>query len=265
LPGTVKTRLDDVRLFHQSVVENRRSYLEMELDAAQERIARRGQDMESLDRRRAEVMAILQSSGALEQYTKLQAEVSRADAKVATLTEKFKIAQQLEGDKTELELARTRLLQRLRLDHREQAATVKKAVLAFNEVSQALYEEPGTLSIEATENGPKFEANIQAENSKGVGNMLIFCFDMMLMKLCVERSIGPGFLVHDSHLFDGVDNRQINQALKVGAKMSADLNFQYIVTMNSDVLPNDWTASEHILPVQLTDAKEDGGLFGIRF
>ena len=107
------------------------------------------------------------------------------------------------------------------------------------------------------------------EKSKGINSMQIFCFDMMLMKLCADRGIGPGFLVHDSHLFDGVDERQIGKALQVGAATAERLGFQYIVTLNSDDAPRDlpegFRLDEFILPVRLTDATEDGGLFGFRF
>jgi uncharacterized protein YydD (DUF2326 family) len=75
--------------------------------------------------------------------------------------------------------------------------------------------------------------------------------------------------VHDSHLFDGVDGRQLISALKVGAETAKALGFQYIVTMNEDdalkETINGFDVKEYILPVVLTDAKEDGGLFGIRF
>ena len=98
--------------------------------------------------------------------------------------------------------------------------------------------------------------------------MKIFCFDLMLMKLCAKRKMGPGFLVHDSHLFDGVDTRQIANALQVGAETAEEIGFQYIVTMNSDALPKEWPVgfeiSEYVLPVRLTDDTEDGGLFGVR-
>ena len=91
----------------------------------------------------------------------------------------------------------------------------------------------------------------------------------MLMRLCAKRGIGPGFLVHDSHLFDGVDGRQIASALKVGAETAEELGFQYIVTMNEDdafkeTMPG-FNVHDYTLPVVLTDAQDDGGLFGFRF
>ena len=76
-------------------------------------------------------------------------------------------------------------------------------------------------------------------------------------------------MVHDSHLFDGVDGQQIISGLKAAAELSAALPFQYIVTLNQDdafkeKLPN-FDLNQFVLPVRLSDAKEDGGLYGFRF
>ena len=99
--------------------------------------------------------------------------------------------------------------------------------------------------------------------------MQIFCFDMMLMKVLASRNTGPGFLIHDSHLFDGVDNRQIAHDLKVGAELADAHGFQYVVTLNSDTLPLDvlpgFDVKKHVLHTRLTDATDTGGLFGMRF
>ena len=136
-------------------------------------------------------------------------------------------------------------------------------------MSSSLYEEAGSLTIDASKNGPSFEVKIHGEKSKGISNMQLFCFDMMLMQLCSERGIGPDFLIHDSHLFDGVDERQVGKALQLGARKAEELGFQYIVTLNSDAFPKElplgFSLDEFISPVRLTDATEDGGLFGFRF
>jgi uncharacterized protein YydD (DUF2326 family) len=71
------------------------------------------------------------------------------------------------------------------------------------------------------------------------------------------------------HLFDGVDGRQVISALKLGAELAEQFGFQYIVTMNEDDAFKEtiqgFDLSKYVLPVVLTDAKDDGGLFGIRF
>jgi uncharacterized protein YydD (DUF2326 family) len=160
------------------------------------------------------------------------------------------------------------LLRRLRQDHNEQSDILRMAILAFEEISNALYEDAGSLVISESFNGPQFEVKIHGKRSSGVSNMQVFCFHMMLMRFCAERGIGPGFLFHDSHLFDGVDERQVAKALQLGAKMADSLGFQYIVTMNEDALPaelpKDFDLHQYIMPTRLMDATEDGGLFGIR-
>lgn len=269
LPDAVVRRFDEVRAFHDSVVQNRRDYLGGEVTAAQQRIAGRDQRKHQLDERRAEIMRLLQTHGALQHFSQLQSELNRREAEVEALRQRYSAAEQLEGSKTELEIERNQLLLRLRQDFREQKQLLDDAILAFEETSNRLYESAGSLRIVDTDNGPVFEFNIQGSRSKGIKNMQIFCFDMMLMRLCTKRKIGPSFLVHDSHLFDGVDGRQVAKALQVGASTAEELGFQYIVTMNSDDAFKETSANfdlnPYILPTRLTDATEDGGLFGIRF
>jgi uncharacterized protein YydD (DUF2326 family) len=269
LPEAVVHRFEDVRLFHESIIENRRSYLGNEVETAKRRIEAREEQMTSINDRLAKVMTILQSHGALDQFMKLQSELAKREAETESIRQQFAAAEQLEGLKSELEVERRQLELRLRQDYREQEGVLRHAILAFEDISGALYEKAGSLTIDASLNGPQFEVTIHGQKSKGISNMQIFCFDMMLMRLWAERGMGPGFLVHDSHIFDGVDERQVAKALQIGERTARDLNFQYIVTMNSDAVPHErpdnFDLSEYVSPVRLTDATEDGGLFGIRF
>ncbi len=269
LPGVAIQRYEDVRSFHESVIRNRRDYLAGELEAARQRVAVREKEKLRLDERRATVLGILRSHGALDQFSKLQGEVGRREAEVESLRQRFEAAEQLEGTKNELEIERNRLTLRLRRDFAEQKARLSEAILAFEETSRRLYESAGSMTVEETSNGPAFQFPMQGSRSKGIKNMQIFCFDMMLMRLCAKRGVGPGFLIHDSHLFDGVDGRQVVSALKVGAETAEELGFQYIVTMNEDDAFKEkiegFDLRKHVLPVVLTDARDDGGLFGFRF
>ncbi|MFK5924667.1 MAG: DUF2326 domain-containing protein [Verrucomicrobiota bacterium] len=269
LPELTIKRYDEVQSFHESVIHNRRQYLEEELITAKQRVQSRESQRTEFDKRRATIMETLNSHGALDQFAKLQAEAGRLKAEVESLRQRFEAAEQLEGTKNELEIERNRLTLRLRRDFSEQRGQLDEAILAFEKTSSQLYESAGSMTVEATSNGPDFQFPMQGSRSKGIKNMQIFCFDMMLMRLCAQRGIGPGFLIHDSHLFDGVDGRQIISALKVGAETAEELGFQYIVTMNEDDAYKEkidgFNLEDYVLPVVLTDAKEDGGLFGIRF
>ncbi len=57
---------------------------------------------------------------------------------------------------------------------------------------------------------------------------------VMLMRLCATRQMGSEFLIHDSHLFDGVDGRQVISALRLGFEVAQELGFPYIVTMSEE-------------------------------
>lgn len=269
LPGLVKRRYEDVKSFHESVVRNRKDYLSSELEAAKLRIELRDSKKAQLDQRRGEILGILKSHGALEQFLKLQGELGRLESEVESLRQRFEAAEQLEGTKNELEIERNRLTIRLRRDFSEQKDRLAEAIVAFEETSQRLYESAGSMTVDETSNGPIFKFPMQGERSKGIKNMQIFCFDMMLMRLCAKRQMGPGFLIHDSHLFDGVDGRQVISALRLGSEIAQELGFQYIVTMNEDDAFKEtidgFDLNNHVLPKHLTDATEDGGLFGIRF
>ena len=186
-----------------------------------------------------------------------------------SLRQRFEAAEQFEGTKNELKVEQNRLTLRLHQDFSEQRHCLDEAILAFEKTSQHLYESAGSMTIDVTEKGPKFEFPMQGSRSKGIKNMQIFCFDLMLMRLCATRNIGPNFLIHDSHLFDGVDGRQVISALKIGAETAEAVGFQYIVTMNEDYAFKEtidgFNLKDYVFPVVFTDATEDGGLFGVRF
>ncbi len=270
LPETVERRFEEVSEFHEAIIRNRQTHLSTEITAAKARIVEREARRAEFDRRRGQLMGILQSGGALEHYSRLQEEAGRAEAKVEALRQQLEIAERIESTNVQLDIERARLQQALQADLRERNDITNEAIVIFEELSRSLHEQAGHLTIAATQNGPKFEVAINAQRSKGINSMQIFCFDLMLAELTTKRGIGPGFLIHDSHLFDGVDERQVAKALQLGAKHAERAGFQYIVTMNSDALPEDvfqdgFDVRQNVNPTRLTDAEETGGLFGLRF
>ena len=270
LPDLSRRRVEEVERFHTAVIENRRSHLGSEIESAERRIVERGRRKDELDQRRGQLMGLLKSGGALEHYTALREELARITAEVETLGQRRSLVGRLDSTRTELDLERARLVQVLRDDIHEREQIVREVILTFEALSQSLYEQAGSLTISDTPNGPQFEVHIAAERSKGITNMQIFCFDLMLTEICTRHGRWPGFLIHDSHLFDGVDERQVAKALQLGAKRAASGGFQYIVTMNSDSVPNEgftdgFDLGDHVVEPRLTDATETGGLFGFRF
>ena len=63
--------------------------------------------------------------------------------------------------------------------------------------------------------------------------MVTFCFEFTVAVTAYRGGRGPDFLVHDSHLFDGVDARQIAEALRIAREVCTEGGLQYIISMNS--------------------------------
>ncbi|RWM06848.1 MAG: DUF2326 domain-containing protein [Mesorhizobium sp.] len=270
LSDMVRRRFNEVERFHRTIIENRRAHLNAEINSAEARMAERDQRTFERDRRRRQIMTVLRSGGALEHYTSLREEGGRAEAEVEGLRQRLETAERIESTKAELDIERANLTKALRDDIHERSDIIREAILAFEALSESLYEKAGSLTISETGSGPQFDVHIDGQRSKGITNMQIFCFDLMLTEISLRQGRGPGFLLHDSHLFDGVDERQVAKALQLGAERAEAAGFQYIVTMNSDALPKEgfqrgFNVQDHVMDPKLTDATDTGGLFGLRF
>ena len=271
LPGVARRRLEDVQTFYQSIVQNRSLHLRQEITALQVRTTDCEQRVAELDFERREIMQTLESRGALEDFVNLQRELAKLEAEAANLRERFKAAEILEGEKTQLDIDRSNYHRRLQQDFHERKERLDQAILLVADAISDLYEDrSGGFEISATDNGPEFKITIEGDRGGGIARVEIFCFDMALFQVVSAEGRGPGFLVHDSHLFDGVDERQISRALQLGKAATEGKGLQYIVTMNSDIfnrlpLSEDIGREDVVLPMRLSDDKDTGGLFGFRF
>lgn len=270
LGDLVLRRFEEVAQFHDSIVQNRARHLSEEVARAERRVNDREEEKQKLDTRRRELLRILRSGGALAELTGMQEELSREQARLEELRNNYRVADQLAVGKAGVKQARQTLLVELQEDQRERETQLSEIIRRFEEFSARLYDERvGSLEIGASENGPTFSIAIDAGKSKGINNMQVFCFDLLMSEISAKRGVGPGFLVHDSHLFDGVDERQIGRGLALAEEIATLNGFQYIITMNSDdmptTVPEGFSVDDYILNVRLTDAAEDGGLFGFRF
>jgi len=267
LPDIALRRYDEVQNFHQSIIKNRVNYLTSEMYSTQERLNHAESERYQLDARRSQILNILKAHGALDQFLMLQEEVSRLDLELTLLKEKLERILTIEKLIEDIPGQRQKLMDRMTNELSLNNEIIKEAYNIFRTISAELYGSPWSFKIESTPDGPEFVFKVQGARSGSIRNMVIFCFDIMLTSICASNNIGPGFLVHDSSIFN-VDGRQIISALKIGAEYADKYGFQYIVTMNDDDVFKEeidgFDISKFILPTNLTDA-HDGGLFGIQF
>lgn len=269
LPERIVRRFDEVQTFHEKISADRRTFLERERQRLTAVLLERETTIRTASEERASLMEILQTHGALEEYTKLQQQHLQRMAELEEVRTRLGNLQQFEREQSTLKIEAEQLLVEARSDHEERREIRERAISLFNANSEALYKSPGNLIINTDTTGFKFQVEIERSTSQGIEQMKVFCYDLTLAQLWAERKYGLGVLIHDSTIFDGVDERQVAQALELAARTSTSLGFQYICCLNSDQIPHgDFSPNfdlDSYKRLELTDATPTGGLFGIRF
>lgn len=272
LPDVALRRFDDVKAFQASVASNRRQYLQEQVTDLADRQRDLAKELESVAGERTTLLQTLDGKGAFEDLLRLREELGEQVSRVETLRSKLQHAALLENNRAEMKAEAADLELRLQKSFEEAEEAIKRATVLVDHAITALYDDrTGNLIIEASRSGPRFRIDIQGGGNKGgIDMMKLFCFDATMLQIASERfTPGPQVLIHDSHLFDGVDSRQVARALNYGRVVVGDVGAQYIVALNSDEFDQANSSSsldltQFLNPVRLAD-DEDGGLFGFRF
>lgn len=268
-PGTVRKRLEEVQAFHDKVIVNRRAFLETETSRLTRAIAQRTEEIRKRSDERANLLSVLNTHGALAEYSEMQRLQNEETAKLSAVNQKIANLKRIDEIKSETRIEREQLQILARSLYEERRADRERAISLFNGFSQALYNRPGELIVNVVEGGYRFNVEIERQDSQGVEQMKVFCYDLTLASLWASRRTAPGFLLHDSTIFADVDERQKAHALELAAKTAVEQGFQYICCLNSDGVPredfSEGFSLEPYVRIELTDEGEKGGLLGIRY
>ena len=269
MPDIVRHRLEEVQEFHRQIVANRRAYLQSEIQRIESGRSQRGLDLQAAIERRAQLLRVLQTHGALQEFTALNELHMDLVSRRNDVDNRISNLQRFEQGRSEVRVDRELLLQTARRDFEERREGRATAINLFNSNSQALYSAPGNLVVNIADTGFTFDVDILRSGSQGINSMKIFCYDLMLAQLWATKQPSPRLLMHDSTIFDGVDERQIAQSLELAHQEAENKGFQYVCALNSDTLPsNEFSHAfdlESFVRLRLTDESEDGGLLGIRY
>ena len=268
-PDAVKRSLDEARTFHNQIVFNRREFLEVEVKRLQQTINERDSKIKGLTERRAEVLQVLQTHGALQEMTQLQQRFVELQGSLERVQVRLKEMKNLKTTKRDVKTTKEELVRTAEQDHEERRDVWSTAVRLFNEYSHVLYESPGKLVIDVGDTGYKYQVDIERSGSEGIEKMKIFCFDLAVLRLQMQARKGIDFLVHDTLMYDSVDARQRALAFEHVHNVTAALGGQYICTINSDMVPREdfsegFDFNRHVR-LTLSDARPSESLLGMRF
>ncbi len=267
---TLIRSLKNVESFHETIVVNRKEYLQNEIKRLEKEIENDRKAVEDLSEQRSATMQMLQSHGALEEYDSLQNKKATIKEKLERVKSAIKNLSSFEEGKSALKIEHEELTQKARMDMIERSESSEKAISLFNKNSNYLYSKPGRLTIDIQKSGYKFNVEIERSGSQGVDYMKVFCYDLTLSQLW-SGIVKNHLLIHDSTIFDGVDERQVAKSLELAAAESERLGFQYICTINSDDVPSrEFSVAfaekfKDAVRITLTDKDESQSLLGFRF
>jgi uncharacterized protein YydD (DUF2326 family) len=269
LPGVSLEKYGKVEEFHRAILKNRHLHLQAELDDARSRAAQRREVISVAQRRRNGLLSTINSGGALAHYRQMDAQLIQLRAEQQALSAQLELHSKIDLLRSDLKVKRAEAERQITHDLAERSSAVDHAITVFDEISSDLYTQPASLEVKATSDGLGVSIHKPDIASDGVGKMQIFTFDLMLATICSERRSWPGFLIHDSHIFDGVDGRQVATALQTAHRRLSAVNGQYIITINSDDLEKaerEGAVSfrNFVVHPELDDT-ETGGLFGFKF
>ena len=270
LGDQVRARFDQVEEFHRAVVRNRRRYLDEEAADLREKLASSEREREALGERQAALLRTLNEGGALDTLTVMQGALAKEEAQREYLQSRLNAARTLEQSRRQLDQEKAALEDEVQSDIEAREEQEQQASLLFNRFAEYLYGDARApfLTFQARRSHLEIELKLEADDSTGISNMKMFCFDLTWAVIAHRAGRGPDFLVHDSKIYDGVDERQVARALELAATVTREEGMQYIVTMNSDDLAKaermGFDATPYVIAPRLDDS-ETGGLFGFRF
>lgn len=262
-------KLENVKKFHKSIIKNRKDYLANEIQRINNENISFASEIETSSIKRAELISILDTHSALDEYNHIQNRKNEVKRKLENVKSALDRLNQFEENKSNIKIKLEELMQNSRQDLHERSEVVDKAVSLFNKYSNYLYSNAGTLSINIDKSGYKYKVDIKSSQSQGIQYMKVFCYDLTYTAIQSDNNRSL-FLIHDSTIFDGVDERQVAKAIELAYTESELKGYQYICTINSDNIPyRDFSANfkeKFLESVRLTlkDGDEKDSLLGFR-
>ena len=237
----VNKRLEDVENFHKTLLKNRQDTFFQEIKALEIANKILIQEIDNLDKERANTMLYLENKGAFEEYTSLAKrleELKESKAKVLRY-------QNLQTEFQQQELDTKLKIDTLNKDVYEyflkNTSIIENIKKEFRNIVKYIYKtHSGSIDITINTNikahkiydiAPK----IYADGSRGINEVKIFAYDLLLYKLNPNLF---SFLAHDSILYDNIDPRQIASAFELILKEISDNNLQYFTSINENIFSN---------------------------
>lgn len=275
LSDSVKKRFDDVETFNMKLLSNRKARLAEERLKFERQLAATEDRIKLLGQQEDEKLQLLKSTGSLDEYAKLNEQLSHEKVKLEKLKSYRDLINQYKSkiDEIKEDFARENKETNEYLRNNEELKN--RNIQVFSSFAEQFYNnKPGGIIIDNNEgenqNRFKIEATIDSDSGDGVNNVKIFCFDWTLLKN--QNNHNVKFIFHDSRLISEIDPRQIATMFRIANFNTREYGFQYIISANQkelDAIKGEFEEVEYQKYIEenviaeLTDESNESKLLGI--
>lgn len=268
-------RLTDLEKFNSQLLDNRTKKLIQEKRGFEKELKEIESKISILGQQEDEKLQYLNSTGALEDYTRLNKALSDNEKKLHTLIQykkldsDYKLAfEENKKDFTNENIATNKYLEQVEL-------VIKENIVLFKSFVEKFYSEKNSgITIDNNEgkNATRFDikAKIQDDAGNAVNEVKIFCYDWTILKGKHNHLVD--FLFHDSKITGDMDIRQVKTMFEI-ANEECKSGFQYIISLNQSVidsLKTEMLPEEHKklvldnIKLTLSDKSPEEKLLGIQ-
>ena len=277
--GQVKKDFQQLISFNKALTEERRVFLQEELEEIDVRLKGINAELNELGKTRSDALSFLSSTDVFTKYKQLTEEVVALRADIVVLERQRAFLHRLQELRSEVRTLREKTLQLQALieanveQQNSDATSVFSTIrLYFNEIVEDVIDRKALLSVSPNKDGHlDFKAEILDDSgnktSAGLGHtygkLLCIAFDMAVLRSHLNDRY-PRFVYHDG-IFESLDPRK-KENLVIVLRRYAELGLQPIVTLLDSELPPRPTGSDPVfkddeIVLTLHDEGEQGRLF----
>ena len=238
-PENVSKTLHDLESFYSKLTSNRIQKLSEQKQLISKRLEENLGKEEKLKKELDNKMKYLGAHQALDVVIKVSDRLKDLEAQKEKLQNYEKLIGNYHKKSLEIKESFIKYAQKTEEYLEELKPIIKEKQEFFRKLAKRFYPNNAsgiTVYNNEGENQQRYtiEAKIESDNSDGINNVKIFCYDMtMLFK---GHGHNVKFSFHDSRLFDGIDEKHKAEIFKVVNELFNGIDYQYIATVNQNQL-----------------------------
>ncbi|MGB5156180.1 DUF2326 domain-containing protein [Desulfobacterium sp. N47] len=274
--GNMTKTLDDLENFYEKLISNRKKRLLEQQNKLKLEQQNKKASVERLQKELDDLMKYLGEHQALDLFISLSNKIAELKAERDNLKKYQELQSEYKTKERQTERGLLELSEVTENYLKEIESDTVELRNYFRSLSKIFYPDSvAGLTIENNDgdNQLRFniDAKIESDASDGINNVKTFCYDLTL--LFKGRNHKINFIFHDSRIFDGTDERQKADMFKTVFHKFADVDKQYIATVNQnqlDEIKKHITDEEykniitHNTVLTLTDESDSEKLLGIK-